>query len=99
VFSRYGRILERIKAHHDPSLRDKALRILKWLAFAFRPLKHHEIRDGIVFHTENDVLDETTKLGKGILDICRPLIEERAGSIVDLVHFSAKESVLHDLVT
>jgi hypothetical protein len=97
--SRYGRILDRIKAHADTNQQDKALKILEWLVFAFRPLKYYEVTDGIVFKIGSDVIDESTKLRKGILDVCRPLIEERTDNIVDLVHFSAKESVIHDFTT
>lgn len=91
--------MDRIKAHADANQRDKALKILEWLVFAFRPLKYYEVTDGIVFKTGTDVIDETTKLRRGILDVCRPLIEERRDNIVDLVHFSAKESVIHDFAT
>jgi len=66
--------------------------ILSWLAFACRPLKAWEVCAGIVFH-ENGNLNDESKLGKGILDICKPLIEEREGETIALVHFSARESV------
>jgi hypothetical protein len=52
-----------------------------------------EICSGIVFCEEDGNLNDESKLGKGILDICKPLIEEREGEMVTLVHFSARESV------
>ena len=88
--SAYGSILNRIQAQLDESQRVKAKAILSWLAFAYRPLQSFELCDALVF-SENRVLDEQTKLGKGVLDICKPLIEEREGHVFALVHFSARE--------
>ena len=88
--SAYGRILDRIQAQMDESQHAKAKTVLSWLAFAYRPLRSFELCDALVF-SENRVLDEQTKLGKGVLDICKPLIEEREGHIFALVHFSARE--------
>jgi hypothetical protein len=88
--SAYGRILSRIQAQMDESQHVKAKAILSWLAFAYRPLQSFELCDALVF-SENRVLDEQTKLGKGVLDICKPLIEEREGYVFALVHFSARE--------
>ena len=88
--SAYGSILNRIQAQMDESQRVKAKAILSWLAFAYRPLQSFELCDALVF-SEKRVLDEQTKLGKGVLDICKPLIEEREGHVFALVHFSARE--------
>lgn len=68
----------------------RAERILGWLAFAYRSLKAWEICDGLVFH-ENKNLNEETKLNAGVLDICKPLIEQRDNETIALVHFSARE--------
>lgn len=67
--------------------------ILQWVACARRPLKVQEVLDGLVFQRERAVLNETTRLSKGILERCQPLIEEGAGSTINFVHFSAKEEV------
>ena len=72
----------------------RAERILGWLAFAYRPLKAWEICDGLVLNEGSDLNDES-KLGAGILNICKPLIEEREGGVVALVHFSAREYVFN----
>ena len=61
------------------------------MACSCRALKLFEIQDGIVFHSGNTTLDDTTKLPKEVLDRCKPLIEEGPGNSVDFVHFSAKE--------
>ena len=89
-FCRYESILTRLRSYGDEYQRLRAERILGWLAFAYRPLKAWEICDGIVFH-EGEILNEETKLGAGMLDICKPLIEEHDSETIALVHFSARE--------
>jgi hypothetical protein len=89
---RYENILTRIRSYGDEHQRLRAERILGWLAFACRPLKAWEICDGLVFH-EGENLNDETKLGAGVLDICKPLIEERESETIALVHFSAREYV------
>jgi hypothetical protein len=73
--------------------KDKALRILEWLACSFRIMKAHEIRDGIQFHTKGMELNDRTKvkLIDGFFDLCKPLIEEGPKNTVDFVHYSAKQ--------
>jgi hypothetical protein len=74
------------------------MRILEWLACSCRLMRIHEVRDGIVFHTDNLVLDEDTRLPSGVLDLCKPLIEEGPNHTIDFVHGSARESVSTNLV-
>jgi hypothetical protein len=78
--------------------RQSAQRILGLIAFALRPLKCHEICDGLVFQEEHGILNEETKLGGRLLDICKPLIEDRRAGYVSLVHFSAREFVSSPVV-
>jgi hypothetical protein len=54
-------------------------------------MKVYELLDGVVFHSSCTELNERTKLKRGILDLCRPLIENGPANTVDFVHFSAKE--------
>lgn len=89
-FCSYENILTRLRSRGDEKQQLRAERILGWLAFACRPLKAWEICDGLVFH-EGKILNEETKLGAGVLDICKPLIEERDNETIALVHFSARE--------
>ena len=49
--------------------------------------------DGLVFF-EYNFLNEETKLSAGVLDICKPLIEQRDNETIALVHFSAREYAL-----
>jgi hypothetical protein len=90
---RYGRILDRVMDGLPEQSKDKALRILEWLACSFRIMKAHEIRDGIQFHTKGMELNDRTKvkLIDGFFDLCKPLIEEGPKSTVDFVHYSAKQ--------
>ena len=89
-FRSYENILTRLRSCGDESQQLRAERILGWLTFACRPLKAWEICDGLVFH-ESKILNEETKLGAGVLDICKPLIEEHDNETIALVHFSARE--------
>lgn len=77
----------------DQPAKDTAIRILGWMACSFRVLKCYELLDGIVLDARNDTLNTRTKVGKRIIDICRPLIEETPDGSIDFVHFSAKEYV------
>jgi hypothetical protein len=88
--SAYGNILTRIQAQMDEGQRVKVRLILSWLAFACQPLRGIELCDALVF-SQDQALNEQTKLGKGVLDICKPLIEESNSQVFELVHFSAKK--------
>lgn len=91
-YLRYGRILDRIMDQdHSQHARSLAIRILEWIACAYRPLKTFEVLDGIVFRAGCTELNNRTKMRKSVLDFCRPLIEEGPSNTVDFVHFSAKE--------
>jgi hypothetical protein len=79
-----------------------AIRILEWMCCSYRLLKNYEILDGILFrageHSNSTtnrpgctILDNSTKLQKDVLDLCKPLIEDGPANTVDFVHFSAKE--------
>jgi hypothetical protein len=88
-----------MREHPDETQRLRAECILGWLTFACRPLRYWEVCDGLVFSDERGDMNEETKLGRGVLDICKPLIEDREGQLVGLVHFSVREFVkLEDCV-
>jgi len=67
-----------------------AIRILEWMACSYRPLRAHEILDGIAFKPGRTFLDARTKVHRDVLDLCRPLIEDGPSDTIDFVHFSAK---------
>ncbi|KAH6711796.1 hypothetical protein BKA61DRAFT_693710 [Leptodontidium sp. MPI-SDFR-AT-0119] len=92
----YSRILEGVANGLSEQSRDKALRILEWLACSFRIMKTHEIRDGIQFHVMGMELNNRVKvkLIDGFFDLCKPLVEEGPKNTVDFVHYFAKQFVL-----
>jgi hypothetical protein len=71
------------------------------MSCSYRLLKSYEILDGISFRAAEysnatyrpscTVIDEATKFQIGVLDLCKPLIEDGPGNTIDFVHFSAKE--------
>jgi hypothetical protein len=71
--------------------RSMTIRILEFMACSYRTMKVYELLDGVVFHSSCTELNKRTKLKRGILDLCRPLIENGPANTVDFVHFSAKE--------
>ncbi|KIW95094.1 uncharacterized protein Z519_03678 [Cladophialophora bantiana CBS 173.52] len=75
----------------------KVICILEWLACSCRLMKMREVQDGIVFHVDNMVLDDETKLSPAVLDLCKPLIEEGPNKTIDFVHYSAKEFILDEV--
>ena len=87
----YGRIIERIQKHMSEGNRAKTVRILSWIAFSCRPLKVRELLDGVTLHEDNLVLNKISRLEESVLELCKPIIEETHGKVVEFVHFSAKE--------
>jgi len=72
------------------------------MSCSYRLLKSYEILDGISFRAAEysnnitgrsscTILNDSTKLRKEVLDLCKPLIEDGPGNTLDFVHFSAKE--------
>jgi hypothetical protein len=93
IGSSYGRILDRIQHAYSDYNHHKAVCILEWMACSYRPLKVHEVQDGILFEPGIDFLNEERKLNRSVLEVCKPIIEEGVGNTVSFVHFSAKELV------
>ena len=94
----YGVILERIHNLGSKFTRSRVFSVLFWLCTAYRPLSVHEIADGIVLKSDCTFLTKETRIlspEEHILDICRPLIQSRDGTL-ELVHFTAKEYILDE---
>ncbi len=87
----YKNILDRLCSRQDEVQRCRARYILGWLTFAYRPLKTWELCDGLALYENNGPISAESKLSYGVLDLCKPLIEERESSTMSLVHFSARE--------
>jgi len=87
----YNRILERIKETSNLKNHQKALRVLRWISFARRPLKTYELQWGITLYDGNTMLTPETKPLGDVIDICRPLIEDGPSQTIQLIHASVKE--------
>ncbi|MCJ1405748.1 hypothetical protein MMC11_008978 [Xylographa trunciseda] len=93
----YRRILSHIESL-GPVVKQRALRVLFWVCVAYRPVKIYEVADGIVLKPEQRVLDKRTRisdLDRDVLEICAPIVARSSGGYVGMVHFSAKEYLLH----
>ena len=91
----YIAIMRRLEEATDDRDRRRVRSIFNWLSFSRRPLKVWELCDTLVFDEPGQHLDQNTVLGKDVINICKPLIEEHADGAVAFVHFSAKEFLLH----
>ena len=94
----YWRILSRF-LELGPDLKNRVFKILLWVSAVERSVSIHEIADGIALNSNQLTLSKKTKCMDGqrdILDICAPLLEISKNREVNLVHFSAKEYLLHD---
>ena len=95
----YGRILSRIDSLRPAQLRQRAFSILYWVCAARRPISLHEVADGIVLHPSQTVLNRRTRSNnpnRDIIELCAPLMEKLKDGVLDLVHFSAKEYLIHE---
>lgn len=93
----YGLVLDRFR-DLGSDLKDRCFKILFWVCTAYRPISIHEVVDGVALEPGQITLSRKTRiqnLNRDILDICAPIIEEPKSGILGLVHFSAKEYLLH----
>ena len=94
----YGLILSRFRKL-GPSLRTRVFRILFWVSVAYRPVSIYEVADGVALHPDQTVLSKKTKcqdVHRNIVEVCAPLLERAIDGVLDLVHFSAKEYLVHE---
>ena len=94
----YGNILDRI-GKLKPDQKERAFKILFWVCAAYRPVKVHEVADGIVIQPGKTSLNKKTRIKDEkthILDLCAPIIQRSSNGTLDLVHFSAKEYLSHE---
>ncbi len=93
----YGRILSRL-TQLSPILRERALKVLFWVCIAYRSVSIHEVVDGIALKPGQTQLcpkNISQNPDRDILELCAPLLEKTQKGTLDLVHFSAKEYLLH----
>ena len=90
-YSSYDRALNHIRQQMDAQDREKATRILGWIALAERPLKKFELLDGVTLHRGNSQLNEKTRLWEQVIDLCKPFVEDGPRGTIVFIHFTVRE--------
>ena len=93
----YGLILSRLTAL-TPLLRERALRILFWVCVGYRSVEIEEVVDGIALkpdQTDLNAKNRSQNPERDILELCAPMLEKNKNGTLEMVHFSAKEYLLH----
>jgi hypothetical protein len=75
----------------DAQDREKATRILEWIALARRPLKKFELLDGVTLHCGNSYLNEKTRLWEQVIDLCKPFVKDGLNETIVFIHFTVRE--------
>ncbi|KAL9065694.1 MAG: hypothetical protein Q9157_007389 [Trypethelium eluteriae] len=90
----YERILRRICDERNPRNKERASRILRWICYSKRPLTKFELLPASALHSDGTILDASSLPNARLLEICKPLIEERSDGSVTFVHFSVQEFLM-----
>lgn len=91
----YQTILDAIDSRSEGKNQKYIRNMLTLLAFGKRAMFTREFCDALVLSEVNVGLSEKTRLGNGILQYCKPLLEERPDGTVAFIHFSVKEFLLN----
>ena len=88
----YGKILERLqRTAKSKSQHECALKIMRLLTTAKRPLKAYEIQGFFSINPDDGVVDyENLSLRVDIKDLCGSLVEIFSSDTVDFVHNTVK---------
>ena len=89
----YGRIIGRKCDERQPQKSQRASEILKWISSSQRPLKKFELLPALALNSDKTGIDRNSMPTTQVLEICKPLIEERPNGSVTFVHFSVQECV------
>jgi hypothetical protein len=95
----YERILTRFRSL-EGSQKERARGILNWLCASYRPMKMHEVADGVVLKPGQLLLNKKTRINnidRDIVELCAPMVEKSGHGVLSLVHFTAKEYIIDDL--
>lgn len=87
----YERILDRLCSAPGAQSHGGVSRIINCICFAERPLHKHEMLHALSIPRDGLESDTNRVPIPSILDLCKPLVEERPDSTMVLVHFSVKE--------
>jgi hypothetical protein len=80
------------------SMRKDMSRILSWMIYGKGLLRRVEILSAASVHMENLDFGDDCRLQYGILERCKPLVEEGQNGTVRLIHFTVREYVIALLV-
>jgi hypothetical protein len=89
----YERIIRNMCDSRNNLSCTRATAILRWIAFAQRPIKLNELLHGLA-HTPgefNPIIQNVPV--PMVLELCKPLVEQRPDGSISFVHFSVQESV------
>jgi hypothetical protein len=89
----YERIVRNMCNSRNSLSCTRATAILRWIAFAQRPIRLNELLHGLA-HTPaelNPVIQSVPV--PTVLELCKPLVEQYPDGSINFVHFSVQESV------
>ncbi|KAF1982150.1 hypothetical protein K402DRAFT_397887 [Aulographum hederae CBS 113979] len=92
--SLYERILERWKDRPNVST---SYRIFNWLTYATRPIRKHELQQGIGLHHHNKKsfeVSEGSRQSNKVFGLCKPLLEDGPNDTIRFVHTSVQQYLL-----
>ena len=75
----------------DQLITTKLRHILAHLAYSERAIRDFELLSAIGTSFNSSEPSLAKSIGRGILDLCKPVVEITANGVVEFVHFSAKE--------
>lgn len=87
----YERITQRICGPRNDPRHARAVGIFRWIAFARRPIKVNELLHGLAHLLGEQNLDVQNIPVPKVLELCKPLVEQRSDGTVGFVHFSIQE--------
>ncbi|KAL8726718.1 MAG: hypothetical protein Q9181_005945, partial [Wetmoreana brouardii] len=94
----YGRILSRLNGLSQAPKKERAMKILYWTCIAYRSVSIDEVADGIALRPDQTQLcakNKSQNPERDILELCAPILEKTRNGNLELVHFSAKEYLVH----
>jgi len=95
---RYARILSRINRLQHPALKEKARKLLGWIACSPTPLTIQEVQYALSIKTDDREGKIRRLIDFNVRKICGPIVEV-VDDYVQFVHFTVKESVFeHSMI-
>jgi hypothetical protein len=89
----YERIIGKICDSRNDIRHTRASAILRWICFSQRPIRLFELLHGLALAPGESNPDIGKVPIPEVLELCKPLVEQRPDGTVGFVHFSVQESV------